>query len=113
MNYMKDLKFKVPIYNETIRYIETDNFIEIYDKANVGYSHNDQDCGGINCIIRGENTIMVKTKYANHWGTIAHEALHATNRILHSRGVEIDANNDEAQAYLLTYILDKIQKFKK
>jgi len=43
-------------------------------------------------------------------GTIAHEALHATNRILYHVGVDPDHNNDEAQAYLLSYIVDEIYK---
>ena len=43
-------------------------------------------------------------------GIIAHEALHATNRILEHVGVEPDHINDEAQAYLLSYIVDQIHE---
>lgn len=43
-------------------------------------------------------------------GIIAHEALHATNIILRWVGVVADYQNDETQAYLLQYIVDKISK---
>lgn len=40
---------------------------------------------------------------------IAHEALHVTNMILSGSSIEIDINsNDEAQAYLLGWIVRKI-----
>lgn len=40
---------------------------------------------------------------------IAHEALHVTNMILSSASIQIDINsNDEAQAYLLGWIVKKI-----
>lgn len=44
-------------------------------------------------------------------GTIAHEALHATNFICDSVGILEDYNNDEAQAYLLGWLVDKIDEF--
>lgn len=39
-------------------------------------------------------------------GVIAHEALHACNITLSMRGVVADFDNDEAQAYLMTEILE-------
>lgn len=44
-------------------------------------------------------------------GTIAHEALHATNFILKNRGVIEDFNNDEPQAYLLEWIVHQVHQF--
>lgn len=41
-------------------------------------------------------------------GTIAHEALHACSFLLRQRGIEIDASNDEPQAYLIEWITDKV-----
>lgn len=38
---------------------------------------------------------------------IAHEALHVTNMIMYDRGLELDPNNDEAQAYLLGWVVQQ------
>lgn len=55
------------------------------------------DCGDIVCCI----------KYPDSKGYIAHEILHTTNKILGSRGVVADFENDEAQTYLDGYLTDK------
>lgn len=109
---MKELKFKVPIYNSNVVYIETDDFIDYYKKIKVSYDNTDNDCYGL--AFRGPKSyiILVKTSHKDDWSVIAHEALHVSNMILNSRGVEIDTSNDEASAYLMSYIIEKIQKYK-
>ena len=42
---------------------------------------------------------------------IAHEALHVTNMILQDSMVYLDPENDEPQAYLLGWIVDKCHKY--
>jgi len=44
-------------------------------------------------------------------GTISHEVLHATNRVLADRGVIPDFENDETTAYLAGWMGDQIQDF--
>lgn len=44
-------------------------------------------------------------------GTIAHECVHATNMVLDDVGIHADLVNDEAQAYLLTWMVDQVHKF--
>lgn len=41
-------------------------------------------------------------------GSIAHEASHITNWVMKNKGMEWDANNDEAQNYLLLYFVNLI-----
>jgi hypothetical protein len=41
-------------------------------------------------------------------GTIAHEALHLSHKIMTDRGMKVDAENDEAQAYLLGWLVNQI-----
>ena len=41
---------------------------------------------------------------------IAHEAVHAANEILGLAGVEIDAKNDEALAYLVEWVVGRWHK---
>ena len=42
--------------------------------------------------------------------TIAHEALHITSFIMKRVGIKPDVNNDEAQAYLLSWIVGQVYK---
>lgn len=46
-------------------------------------------------------------------GIVAHEAFHATSFILDEMGIHADHNNDEAQAYLLGYLVDELHAFLK
>ena len=43
-------------------------------------------------------------------GTIAHEAFHAAFRILDRAGVKPDVNNQEPFAYLLSWVVDAVNK---
>jgi len=42
--------------------------------------------------------------------TIAHEAFHITNFVMKRVGIKPDVNNDEAQAYLLSWIVEEVYK---
>ena len=39
---------------------------------------------------------------------IVHETVHLVNRLFIFKGVELDAKNDETQAYLTEYVFDKL-----
>ena len=41
-------------------------------------------------------------------GTIAHECKHIVNFIFEARGIKLDLDNDEAECYLLEWLVDKI-----
>ena len=45
--------------------------------------------------------------------TIAHEAFHITSFVMKRVGIHPDVNNDEAQAYLLSWIVEQVYKFYK
>jgi hypothetical protein len=46
-------------------------------------------------------------------GTIVHEVNHAGNRLLMSREVIPDYENDEAESYLKSWMADEVEKFMK
>jgi len=46
-------------------------------------------------------------------GSITHELTHCVNRVLQARGVVLDWENDEASAYLSSWMGDEVQKFMK
>lgn len=45
--------------------------------------------------------------------TIVHECVHIVNFIFGVHGVELDENNDEHQAYYMTWIFEQCEKFMK
>jgi hypothetical protein len=60
----------------------------------------------------GEFVIYMKFKSKKHISTLAHECLHVTNMILERAGVRVDLDNDEAQAYLLGWLMKKLSGVK-
>ena len=70
-----------------------------------------------NFLYKGQESIAV---CFNFWtsepvtlGTIMHEVNHAGNRLLLSRNVEPDFENDEAESYVKGWLADQIQDFMK
>lgn len=114
MKKFEKVLIEVPIYNCNIMYIVAKNFLKAGRAIGEELSlDSNENCGLAFKIGEGctDYCILVKPKYKNTWSTLAHEALHITNFILEDRGVKGSYKNDEAQAYLLSYIVDAIQTF--
>lgn len=109
---MKEIKFKIPIYNSVVRYIVSEDIITYLKTTESYYDANDNDAYGIATFVNGAHTIVIMDKCKDNWSIIAHEVIHVANRILESRGVEISTSNDEALTYLVSYIIEQIQKKK-
>lgn len=57
--------------------------------------------------------VCIGLKEKSTLSEIAHECLHAANRILHRAGCKhIALDDDETQTYLLTYIMENVLKYK-
>ena len=56
------------------------------------------------------NEYIVAFEYSEG-SIIAHEVTHLVNYIFKDRGVELDLNNDEPQAYLTGWLFKEIDKF--
>ena len=56
------------------------------------------------------NEYIVAFEYSEG-SIIAHEVAHLVNYIFKDRGVELDLNNDEPQAYLTGWLFKEIDKF--
>lgn len=105
-------KFYIPIYGCYVTVIVAKNFEKVAKKY---------DFENVNDIIR-RSSAMVQTRKNKQGirkyiyiqrssvslGIIAHEAKHIVNRIFRDRGVELDRFNDEAECYLLQYIVNEI-----
>ena len=105
---MKVKTFKVPLYLGRLIVAFTDDLNIAIKKWNLDTQSDElwactfQDGKSVYCVF--DNTMISP-------GIIAHEALHATNRILSGLGYIPDPNNDEAQAYLHSWIVSKIYEF--
>lgn len=55
---------------------------------------------------------IVSLTYKNG-SIIAHEVVHLVNYIFQDRGIELDRNNDEPQAYLTGWLFEQIDNFLK
>lgn len=109
----KEIKFKVPIYNGNIIIVITDNFSEYLKKVDNYYSSDDDECFGMVTTTDKHYLMLIKTSYKDDYGIVAHEAIHLANRILESRGIVISTSNDEALAYLVTYIIREYDRRRK
>ena len=91
------LEFEM-FYHDNVERISDDEYKRMFkdtfynDKCG-GYTTS-LDCGDFVCCI----------KDASKKDFVAHEILHTANRILLSRGVTPDFDNDEPQAYLVGYL---------
>ena len=99
--------FKIPIYRHRVTLIQTESFDEIIKKYNiVGV---DEKTGGFHFIEDNRMSIVVSDKISH--GDLAHECLHCINSIFYSIGYEPKTNNDEPQAYLLSWLIDKCYNY--
>lgn len=120
--------FKCPIYHTRICFIYTKHkkykklfkefpmFKELFHKKDEIYAHaikswveeNGEKFNTIYIVLSGGCKYNPLT-----YGTLAHEAFHASGFILDHKGYVPDINNEEPQAYLIEYIMDELCTFLK
>jgi len=111
---------KVPLYYQYLYVIISDDVEKEIDQIRKIFNININrfDFAGYSESIGKFNAVVLNKKYlkdANFAvGTIAHESFHVTSFIMKRIGIHPDVNNDEAQAYLLSWITEQVYKeFKK
>ncbi len=88
-------------------------------KFNQDFTEQDDVLGG--CYQRKAHTLIIinvdkhKRSYKDDFeveviSTITHEAVHACNFIFNLKGIRLDSNNDEPQAYLTDWITREVYK---
>ena len=109
---MRKTKVKIPLYCGDLIIIQTNNFKKIETKYNLH-------------LIIGYEAIVFKdhkngyTRYVMVFNktptpsVIAHEALHVVCKVFYDRNMELDNLNDEAQCFLLEWVVNKCHKFLK
>lgn len=94
-------KFNIPIFNYKLTVVIYDDWKEVKEMLNV----EDPEPKAITICEYGSSLVAVNKQYAS---SIVHEALHVKNNIWNYIGYRPQADNDEVDAYLLTYLYDKI-----
>lgn len=100
----------IPIYDCTATVVVTNSFKKAAIKA--GY---DGNVGGMYAAVfrypdRPREYTVVFHKKATSPGNIAHEALHLLHDIMEHVGMGANLNDDEAQCYLLGFIVDGLHQ---
>jgi hypothetical protein len=109
---MKSTKFYVPIYRANITVYLGEDLKYISDKYKTSNLSNYGAVTMVNPNNPFKNYIVgFSSAYDN--GLIAHEVVHLVNHIFLDVGMQLDRQNDEAQAYLTGFLFDKIEEFLK
>lgn len=116
---MTERRFKTPLYGIGFTVIIYDSPEELREKfKGVEFNHDIESFdGGVfeledHHYLVLHNYIYKKIPYPTP-GIIAHEAKHLVNRIFGSIGQELDLHNDEAECYLLGWIVDRVHELNK
>jgi hypothetical protein len=102
---LRDTTFHIPVYEIDVR-LSVVNGIqntlggEFKEAAATTFMYDDAIC-----IVFDVNSLSVDVLF--------HESLHAVNYVCSTRGMTHDPENDEAQAYLIGYIGERVVKFLK
>ena len=97
----------IPIYNEilVVRIVSDKKFKKLFEKYNfIGVY---KEIGALTFTHKNKFHIVFRKKSIDI-SFIVHEAKHAVNRIFYATGVELDIKNDEAECFLLDFIVRKI-----
>lgn len=108
----RKFEFTIPIYNCITTVIVCDNFVKHAKKLGEDLELSANDSIGFAFKLNGGSSnyvMLIKKERVTDWSTVAHEALHIANFTLEDRGIKCSVKNDEAQAYLLSYILEQYQ----
>lgn len=114
---MKYKRINIPIYNQVLHIIISEDVeSEIKDINKKFYCEFDNyDFAGYAIGINKHNLLLINNKNipteAFKISVISHESFHISNFISKRIGINPDVNNDEPQAYLLSWIVEETIKF--
>jgi hypothetical protein len=109
MNRIIKHKINIPIYYGYLIVICADDVEEIAKKYDVPGIKN--KCHDAYVFRNKTNEYVYVQKASITYGAVAHEAKHLVNYIFSDRGIKLDVENDEAECYLLGWIVNKIHKY--
>lgn len=96
--------YKIPIYKGKFIVCFVDKLTELQTKFNLV---NIEDYDGI-CFSIGRSYYVAFERKSFNAGIAAHEAKHALNALFNGIGQKLETVNDEAECYLLEWMVNKI-----
>lgn len=110
---MRSKKIKIPIYDGRLILYQVDNWDIINQKYSVDDPLTVRTCGTVltNYTKSGISEYIVAFNSIPLNSVIAHEAKHVVNLVFRDRGIILDVNNDEHEAYFLDWVFEQIEKF--
>ncbi len=104
---LKKIKKEIPLYNQKLTIVYCDSIEKINAKLKIDMSEE------FSAVFYNKSDdhlcIVIRPKYAKP-GVIAHECKHAVNAAFKYVGIELDRYNDEAECYLLGWMVDLVHK---
>ena len=95
---------EVPLYFSTLQIVIAKNLNKALKKMKIKDHAEDYEAFVI--VKRHKSIVFIKPSATI--GTIAHETVHVVNNVFKNASVQLDIDNDEPQAYLTKWIVDKI-----
>ena len=100
------ISIKIPIYRTWVKIYVTNNFRKKADQLQLGLTLENATMEGVTIACQnGVIIILLEPKFTP--GILMHEILHAAKAILRHVGIPISDHSEEAEAYLVTYIVDE------
>jgi hypothetical protein len=113
----------IPVYDQWLYLIISEDVEKEITEIQKKYDPNlDRfDFAGFSGASAGSNLLLLNIKYLPSEllvvSTIAHEAFHISNYVFKRVGAKVDVDNDESQAYLISWLVEFVYsqyvKFKK
>lgn len=108
---MKKKKIKIPIFHGELTVIKANDWKEVSEKYNF-------DLKNFSAVVwkdESKNYLSLFVAFEKNPKSyiIAHEAVHLVNHVFINKGIELDRYNDENQAYLTGWFVEKIEKILK
>lgn len=105
---MKTKKIKIPIFHGELKIIKTKKWEEVEKKFKL-------EVGSFSAIVWKDErkkylSLCVAFLGKPEKSVIAHEAVHLVNHVFINKGIELCRYNDENQAYLMGWFVEKISK---
>jgi hypothetical protein len=110
---MRKKTIKIPIYFGELILLQMGNLKSIEKKYKLRSLHGIPASAFVYPKKNGYTRYIIACNYDVNARMIAHESLHTVDKIFEDRGILMDLNNDEPQAYLLGWIAGECHKFLK
>lgn len=113
----KEKTIKLPIYPSIIVFIETNSYQKVYDNHGIDLKSEPRSDAIMDftkpkrngyCTRKYYIILDTKPKVGDvKIPTMVHECFHISSMICKQKGIKADHDNDEAQAYMLDYIVNE------